>query len=257
MNVDELASTPMRGAAQRACTASDPETLPAEEPVLQQERRLAATYQHAGIAIVELDAEGRLSRPNAQWCALTGYSPDEVPGRSIFDETDDEDIEADHEQFRRQVAAELDSYTVEKRIRRKDGSYLWVSIISSSVRDANGRFLYAVRVQHDLTERRRTEEALAARIREQTALYRFTDRLHRAGSLEDVYEPALDAITDSLQCGRASILLRDSSGVIRFVASRGLSEPYRRAVDGHSPWGPDVKDAEPICVEDASWYPGG
>jgi PAS domain S-box-containing protein len=252
MNIDELASTPKRGAAQRACTASDPRTLPAEEPVHQQEQCLAATYQHAGIAIAELDAEGKLLRANAQWCALTGYSPDEVPGRSIFDETDDEDAEADHKQFQRQVAGELDRYTIEKRIRRKDGSYVWASIISSSVGDANGRFLYAVRVQHDLTERRRTEEALAARIRELTALYRFTDRLHRAGSLEDVYEPALDAITDSLQCSRASILLRDGSGVIRFVASRGLSEPYRRAVDGHSPWGPDVKDAEPICVDDAA-----
>jgi two-component sensor histidine kinase len=106
------------------------------------------------------------------------------------------------------------------------------------------------RIPQDLTERRRVEEALTARIREQTALYRFTDRLQRAESLEDVYEPALDAILDALQCSRASILLRDDSGMMRFVASRGLSESYRRAVDGHSPWGPGVKDAEPICVDD-------
>jgi PAS domain S-box-containing protein len=103
-----------------------------------------------------------------------------------------------------------------------------------------------------LTQRRRAEETLAARIRQLNALYQFTDRLQRAESLDDVYEPALDAILDALQCSRASILLRDSSGVMRFVASRGLSEPYRRAVDGHSPWGPDVKDAEPIFVDDVA-----
>ena len=224
--------------------------LRTEELVRQQEQRLAATYQHAGIGIVEVDAQGKLLRVNAQLCALMGYSPDEVLGRSIFHETNDEDIEADHEQFQRQVAGELDRYTIEKRIRRKDGSYLWASITSSSIRDADGQFLYAVRIQHDLTERRRAEEALAARIREQTALFQFTDRLQRAESLDDVYEPALDAILDALQCSRASILLRDSSGMMRFVASRGLSEPYRRAVDGHSPWGANIKDADPICVDD-------
>ena len=37
------------------------------------------------------------------------------------------------------------------------------------------------------------------------ALYSLTDRLYRAGSLEDVYDAALDAITDTLGCGRASI----------------------------------------------------
>ena len=37
---------------------------------------------------------------------------------------------------------------------------------------------------------------------------------------------------------------------MRFVAWRGLSDGYRRAVDGHSPWTRDTKDPQPICVED-------
>jgi PAS domain S-box-containing protein len=94
------------------------------------------------------------------------------------------------------------------------------------------------------------EQALEAHIRELTALYKFTDGLQRAESLDEVYELALDAIISALQCSRASILLRDHSGVMRFVASRGLSEQYQRAVDGHSPWGPEVMNAEPICVDD-------
>ena len=189
--------------------------------------------QHVGIG--EVDADGKLLRVNAQSCAFTGHSPQELLGRSIFEETYDEDIEADRAQFRRQVAGEVDRYTVEKRIRRKDGTYVWASITSSSVRDADGRFLYALRILHDLTERRRVEDALAARIREQAALYEFTDRLQRAQTLDDVYGPALDAIIGALRCSRASILVRDHAGVMRFVASRGLSELYRRAVDGHSP----------------------
>ena len=44
---------------------------------------------------------------------------------------------------------------------------------------------------------------------------------------------------------------------MRFVASRGLSEDYRRAVDGHSPWTSATRDPQPICIEDieASDFP--
>ena len=93
-------------------------------------------------------------------------------------------------------------------------------------------------------------KSLARRMEEQAALYRITDSLHRAQSLPDVYDSALDAILRALPCQRASILLFDEAGVMRFVAWRGLSDHYRRAVDGHSPWTADVKDAKPICIDD-------
>jgi GAF domain-containing protein len=60
----------------------------------------------------------------------------------------------------------------------------------------------------------------------------------------------LDAIIDALHCNRASILLFDDCGVMRFVASRGLSDAYRRAVEGHSPWTRRVKDPQPLCIPD-------
>jgi PAS domain S-box-containing protein len=37
---------------------------------------------------------------------------------------------------------------------------------------------------------------------------------------------------------------------MRFVASRGLSEEYRQAVEGHSPWKPDETDAKPFGISD-------
>ncbi|HKN28733.1 MAG TPA: HWE histidine kinase domain-containing protein [Roseiarcus sp.] len=85
---------------------------------------------------------------------------------------------------------------------------------------------------------------------ELTSLYQFTERLHGAKSLDAVYSAALDAIGDALGCDRASVLLFDAAGVMRFVAWRGLSDAYRKAVDGHSPWRADARDAAPICVSD-------
>jgi GAF domain-containing protein len=81
-------------------------------------------------------------------------------------------------------------------------------------------------------------------------LYRFTERLYRAETHHDVYEAALDIITRALGCRRASILLFDDAGIMRFAAWRGLSDGYRRALEGHSPWTRDVKDPQPVCIQD-------
>jgi PAS domain S-box-containing protein len=81
-------------------------------------------------------------------------------------------------------------------------------------------------------------------------LYQFTDRLFRAESLGDVFDAALDAIGRALGCQRASILLFDDAGTMKFAAWRGLSDAYRQAVEGHSPWARDIRDPQHICIED-------
>jgi PAS domain S-box-containing protein len=161
--------------------------LQAEERVgRQEEQRLAATYHHAPIGIAGVDADGKLLRANAQSCWLFGYSPEEVTGRSIFEEGIDQSSNADREQFRRQVAGEFDRYTCERRIRRQDGSYAWASITSSSVRDLDGRFLYAIRIQQDITERKRREEEREEREERERFLMREVN--HRAKNMLSVVE---------------------------------------------------------------------
>ena len=135
-------------------------------------------------------------------------------------------------------------------IERPDGSRIVVSVHIDPLKDGRGQVEGAINWFQDITERKRTQESLARRMEEQAALYRITDSLHRAESLADVYDSALDAILRALPCQRASILLFDEAGVMRFVAWRGLSDAYRRAVDGHSPWTPEAKDPKPICIDD-------
>jgi PAS domain S-box-containing protein len=77
----------------------------------------------------------------------------------------------------------------------------------------------------------------------------------RTTSVEAMYEHALDALNDALGVSRASILLFDQDGVMRFKASRGLSDDYRRAVEGHTPWTPTTPDPEPIQIPDVAGEP--
>ena len=86
-------------------------------------------------------------------------------------------------------------------------------------------------------------------------LFQVTDALNRSTSLEDALGVALDGIGRILEVTRSSILLRDNRGVMRFAAWKGLSEEYRRAVDGHSPWAPDAKDPASIYIDDVEADP--
>src|SRR5262245_55451427 len=95
-------------------------------------------------------------------------------------------------------------------------------------------------------ERKKSEASLTRVANEQAALYHFTDKIYRVGSLTEVYKAALDSILSALNCDRASILLFDDSGVMRFVAWRGLTDAYRQAVEGPSPWKLTEKDPHPI-----------
>jgi hypothetical protein len=125
---------------------------------------------------------------------------------------------------------------------RPDGTRVPFIAYPTPLFDASGALVGAVNMLVDISGRRRAEN-------EQAALHQFTDRLYRADSRQAVYDAA-DAIAGALGCKRAAILLFDESGVMRFVAWRGVSDEYRRAVDGHSPWTRDAKEPLPLCIED-------
>src|ERR1051325_5826037 len=71
---------------------------------VERERRLAATYENAGIGIIEIDAEGKLLRVNAHLRSLLGYSEQELLGRCLFDLTHPDDAVVDRKKYRQQVA---------------------------------------------------------------------------------------------------------------------------------------------------------
>lgn len=124
----------------------------------EQEERWAATYEHAAIGIVELDAEGRFIRVNEAICSIVGGTREELLGWRLQGRTHPDDRDVDEELYRRQVAGDIGFYSIEKRFIRKDGRVIWMGVRSSTVRDPTGHFLYGVRVVQDITERKEAEE---------------------------------------------------------------------------------------------------
>ena len=86
-------------------------------------------------------------------------------------------------------------------------------------------------------------------------LYGLARAVIGADKVEEVFEAALDAIRLGLGSERASILVFDAAGVMRFRGWRNLSEAYRRAVEGHSPWTREARDPQPILSGDVEADP--
>jgi PAS domain S-box-containing protein len=81
-------------------------------------------------------------------------------------------------------------------------------------------------------------------------LYQLTNQVTHANTLDEIYEVAINALCNVLKVDRTAIMLFDTDGIIRFKASVKLSEQYQKSVTGHSPWGSDEKEPQPILIAD-------
>ncbi len=82
-----------------------------------------------------------------------------------------------------------------------------------------------------------------------SAIYRITNSINRADTLEEIYQKAIDGITEVFGISRASILLFNEDKFMEFKAWKGISDEYRKNVEGHTPWKFGQKNPEPIFVE--------
>jgi PAS domain S-box-containing protein len=125
---------------------------------------------------------------------------------------------------------------------RKDGTLIDVSLTISPIKDAGGNIVGASKIARNITERKRTE-------RQQRALFELVATMNAAPTMDEICHAALEAVIQCQNVDRASVLLCDPKGAMQFKAWRGLSDEYRRAVEGHSPW-KNGDTPEPIFIND-------
>jgi signal transduction histidine kinase/ActR/RegA family two-component response regulator len=216
----------------------------------------AVRYLPAGVALVEAPS-GRPLLKNDEADRIFDIAPGAFRLRGVSDygayhgfRTDGREYEPADWPLSRSIAAGEVVAGEEAEITRADGSRAFISMTSAPVRDASGRVIAGLVTYYDITATKILQRQLAASERETALLYSLSDAANRGERLEDVFEAALSTILEVLEVDRASILLFDDAGVMRFRAWRRLSEDYRRAVEGHSPWTRDAKQPAPIFVSD-------
>jgi len=128
-----------------------------EATLRESEQRLRATYEQAAIGIAEIDPDGRFLRVNERLCAITGYDRDELLAMSLKDITHPEDRDSELDLFRKQMAGDIATYSIEKRLAHKNGHPVWIGVSASRVDDIKGRPLYGIRVIRDISARKHAE----------------------------------------------------------------------------------------------------
>jgi len=132
-----------------------------EEALLKSYEEFRAMFEMASIGMAQCDPQtGQWLRVNQKMCRITGYTAAELLEMHVPEITHPEDRQMDFEEFQRVVRGELPSYHLEKRYVRKDGTVAWVNVNMTVIRDAAGKPGRTMATIEDITERRKTEDAL-------------------------------------------------------------------------------------------------
>jgi PAS domain S-box-containing protein/diguanylate cyclase (GGDEF)-like protein len=129
----------------------------AEGELRASEESYRAIFEQAAVGIVHTSLKGKIRLANPAFCAMSGYSRDEVRRLHIRAITHPEDIDASIGSRAALLERDGTAYQREIRLRRKDGSCLWANVTTSLVRDAGGVPLHFLTVLSDISERKQAE----------------------------------------------------------------------------------------------------
>jgi phosphoserine phosphatase RsbU/P len=122
-------------------------------------RERAIESVHVGVAISDGQKEGNPNiYVNPALCIMTGYSREELLGKSLKLLRGPETDAATLEEIRQAIAAGRDC-TVDLRYYRKNGQPFWCELLISPVMEENGKVSHHVGIYTDVTERRRADES--------------------------------------------------------------------------------------------------
>lgn len=132
----------------------------AEHALRESEAQHRATFDNAAVGIAHVGLDGRWLRCNDAMCALTGYSREALLGRMFTEITHPDDTDQDWGAVRRLLAGETETFSIEKRYIRKDGSCLWGHLTVSLLRDAEGAAQHFIFIVQDIHSRKEAQAQL-------------------------------------------------------------------------------------------------
>ncbi|MGJ4747030.1 PAS domain S-box protein [Leptospira sp. SA-E8] len=141
---------------------ADQDSRKAENSLVLSELMFRGAFENNGIGMALVSSEGKWLKVNKKLCEMLGYSETEFYSLTFQDITHPEDLEKDLSYVKQILDKEIESYKMEKRYFKKDGSIIWITLSVSSVRDKFDNFLYFVSQIEDITEKKAAEQSLIA-----------------------------------------------------------------------------------------------
>lgn len=126
------------------------------------EHRFRSIMENSAIGLCLIGLDGRWLQTNPATRDLLGYTRDELEALTFQDITHPDDLDTDVGLVQRAIDGEIDSYRMEKRYIRKDGSIVWALLVVAIMRDqTTGAPLYFISQIEDISDRKQAEEKLA------------------------------------------------------------------------------------------------
>lgn len=112
------------------------------------------------LAVFAITPDGFISTWNPGATAIYGYSPDEIIGRHSSDLVPDDLREREAYEAELRRAREYGSSVTEGWRKRKDGSVLWASIVTTALVDSTGTLLGFAKLVRDESEKQKAHDAV-------------------------------------------------------------------------------------------------
>jgi PAS domain S-box-containing protein len=156
-----------------------------------------------------------------------GYSRSEFLAINVLDlQTSEHQVKVLQSLFNQQTSPDY-CYSCEAKHRKKDGTIIDVEIDSHAL-NWFGRLAICI-LAKDISNRKSAENIL----HKINKIYRLVAAFNQTTNINEIYEVAIDGITDLLNTNRGAIAIPDASGIPRYIASVGISEPYKRAIEAY------------------------
>jgi two-component system sensor histidine kinase/response regulator len=132
----------------------------AEEALIESDRRFRDLFYDAPVGYHELDTEGRITCVNSTELLMVGFSSEEMIGHPVWEFIEEGEIS--HATFLKKLMGKAPLGSVERSFRRKDGTFMEVQLDDRMLYDPSGKIVGIRATMQDITERKRTEEAVKA-----------------------------------------------------------------------------------------------
>jgi PAS domain S-box-containing protein len=121
------------------------------------EARYRAVFDQVAMGVARVAPDGRFLEANDRFCAIAGYSRDELLALTFQAITHPDDLNTDIAQAAAILAGEIDTYAMEKRYVTAGGEVVWINLTVSLVRTENGAPDYFVSIIEDIGYRKEIE----------------------------------------------------------------------------------------------------